>query len=130
MPGEGGQDEVIDMLHPILLLSHLVLQGKQITFTSRLPASLITQSLPPLIMDPVITRIRQELAAQADPEIQKTSQRFFKEDIRCYGMKTATVIAIARKYWKEIKNGPKQEIFRSLRGTLPVRLHGRILHCF
>jgi 3-methyladenine DNA glycosylase AlkD len=62
-------------------------------------------------MDPVIARIRQELTAQADPEIRKTSQRFFKEEIRCYGMKTATVIAIAKKYWKEIKGRPKPEIF-------------------
>jgi 3-methyladenine DNA glycosylase AlkD len=62
-------------------------------------------------MDPVIARIRQELAAHADPEIQRTSQRFFREEIRCYGMKTATGIAIAKKYWKEIKNRPKPEIF-------------------
>ena len=62
-------------------------------------------------MDPVIARIRQELAAQADPEIQKTSKRFFKEEIRCYGMKTATVIAIAKKYWKEVKDRSKPEIF-------------------
>jgi len=62
-------------------------------------------------MDPVIIRIRQELEAHADPEIQKTSQRFFKEEIRCYGMKTAPVIAIAKKYWKEVKGRPKPEIF-------------------
>ncbi len=62
-------------------------------------------------MDPVITRIRQELAPQADPEIQKTSRRFFKEAITCYGMKTASVIAIAKKYWKEVKDRPKAEIF-------------------
>ena len=62
-------------------------------------------------MDPIIARIRQELAAQADPGIQRTSQRFFKEEIRCYGMKTANGIAIAKKYWKEIKNRPKPEIF-------------------
>jgi 3-methyladenine DNA glycosylase AlkD len=62
-------------------------------------------------MDPVIARIRQELKAQADPEIQKTSKRFFKGDIACYGMKTATVIAIAKKYWKEIKGRSKPEIF-------------------
>jgi 3-methyladenine DNA glycosylase AlkD len=62
-------------------------------------------------MDPVIARIRQELTAQADPEIQRTSQRFFKEEILCYGMKTATVIAIAKKHWKEVKGRPKPEIF-------------------
>jgi 3-methyladenine DNA glycosylase AlkD len=62
-------------------------------------------------MDPVIVRIRQELTAQADPEIQKTSQRFFKEAVKCYGMKTTAVIAIAKKYWKEVKDRPKPEIF-------------------
>lgn len=62
-------------------------------------------------MDPIIARIRQELAALADPEIQKTSRRYFREPILCYGMKTATGIAIARKYWKEVKGRPKPEIF-------------------
>jgi 3-methyladenine DNA glycosylase AlkD len=62
-------------------------------------------------MDEVIGRIRQELEAAADPEIQKSSRRFFKEEIRCYGMKTAAVVAIAKKYWKEIKTRDKQEIF-------------------
>ena len=62
-------------------------------------------------MDPVISRIRGELNDHADPVIRKTSQRFFKEEIHCYGMKTATVIAIARRYWKEIRDRPKPEIF-------------------
>jgi 3-methyladenine DNA glycosylase AlkD len=62
-------------------------------------------------MDPVISKIRQELKSQTDPQIRKTSQRFFKEEIVCYGLKTATVTAIAEKYWKEVKERPKQEIF-------------------
>ena len=62
-------------------------------------------------MDPVIARIRQELEVQADPEIQKTSKRFFKEEIVCYGMKTAAVMGIAKKFWKEIRTRDKQEIF-------------------
>jgi len=62
-------------------------------------------------MDPVIANIRQELEALADPEIQKTSKRFFKEGITCYGVKTPTVKNIAKKYWKEISNRDKQEIF-------------------
>jgi 3-methyladenine DNA glycosylase AlkD len=62
-------------------------------------------------MDPIIARIRQELTDLADPEIQKSSKRYFKEEIRCYGMKTATGIAIAKKYWKEIRDRPKPEIF-------------------
>jgi 3-methyladenine DNA glycosylase AlkD len=62
-------------------------------------------------MDPVITRIRQDLQGLADPEIRKTSQRFFKDRISCYGMKTASVMAVAKKYWKEINGQPKMEIF-------------------
>jgi 3-methyladenine DNA glycosylase AlkD len=62
-------------------------------------------------MDPVISQIRKELEGHADPEIRKTSLRFFKEKITCYGMKTSTVMAIAKKYWKEVKTRPKTEIF-------------------
>ena len=62
-------------------------------------------------MDPVISQIRLELKSHADPEIQKTSLRFFKEKITCYGIKTATVIAIAKKYWKVVKDREKPEIF-------------------
>ena len=62
-------------------------------------------------MDPVLLHIRQELNNHADPEIQKNSQRFFKEEIQCYGMKTASVIAIAKKYWKLVKVRTKPEIF-------------------
>jgi len=62
-------------------------------------------------MDPVISKIRQELKSQADPRIRDSSQRYFKEEIMCYGIKTAAVTAIAKKYWKEVKGRPKQEIF-------------------
>lgn len=62
-------------------------------------------------MDPIIARIRQDLTARGDPEIQKTSKRFFKEYITCYGIKTATVNAIAKRYWKEVKGRSKPEIF-------------------
>ena len=62
-------------------------------------------------MDPVIARIRKDLKKQADPEIRQTARRFFKEEIVCYGMKTATVTAIAKTYWKEVRSREKLEIF-------------------
>ncbi|MCM2466870.1 DNA alkylation repair protein [Methanoculleus oceani] len=62
-------------------------------------------------MDPVVEAIRQEFAAHADPEICEKGQRFFKEEVRCYGMKTATAVSIAKKYWKEVKTREKKEIF-------------------
>ncbi len=62
-------------------------------------------------MEPVIAQIRRELAEHADPGIQTSSKRFFKEDITCYGLKTATVINVAKKYWKVVRNRPKPEIY-------------------
>ncbi len=62
-------------------------------------------------MDPVIAAIRKELRENADPVIRESSKRFFKEEIKCYGIKTATVIAIAKNYWKGVKSRDKEEIF-------------------
>jgi 3-methyladenine DNA glycosylase AlkD len=62
-------------------------------------------------MDPVISQIRKELKNQADPQFRQSSQRFFKEVITCYGVKTATVTKIAKKYWNEVKTQPKHKIF-------------------
>jgi 3-methyladenine DNA glycosylase AlkD len=62
-------------------------------------------------MDTVIGRIREELRGMADPAIRESSRRFFKEEIRCYGTKTAAVTALAKRYWKEVRQRPKTEIF-------------------
>ena len=62
-------------------------------------------------MDPIIAQIRHELETLANPEIQKSSKRYFKEEIRCYGVKTAPVIAMAKKYWKEVRDRPKSDVF-------------------
>jgi len=62
-------------------------------------------------MDAIIARIRQELAGMADPELETSARRFFKEEIRCYGTKTAAVTALAKRYWAEVKGRDKAEIF-------------------
>ncbi|HQJ38777.1 MAG TPA: DNA alkylation repair protein, partial [Methanoregulaceae archaeon] len=62
-------------------------------------------------MDPVIAAIRKELEKKADPAIRESSKRFFKEEISCYGLKTADVTAIAKRYWKEVRSREKSEIF-------------------
>ncbi len=62
-------------------------------------------------MDPIIAKIRQDLKTLADPEVRQGSQRYFKEEIRCYGVKTGAVTGLAKKYWKEVKTRPKPEIF-------------------
>lgn len=63
-------------------------------------------------MNDVIKKIRDELGKNADEKIREGNRRFFKEDICCYGMKTVTVGAIAKKYFKLVKDSPKKEILR------------------
>ncbi len=62
-------------------------------------------------MSAVIEQLRAELKANSDPKIAESGKRFFKEDITVYGLKTATVVKIAKKYWAQIKTLPKTEIF-------------------
>jgi 3-methyladenine DNA glycosylase AlkD len=63
-------------------------------------------------MDPVIVKIRQDLKDSADPGTKQSFQRFFKEEVRYYGVKTAIVGKIAQKYWNEIRSRDKKEIFQ------------------
>jgi 3-methyladenine DNA glycosylase AlkD len=62
-------------------------------------------------MSILIQQIRVDLNANMDEHTKRTSQNFFKEDIKVYGVKTALVGKIAKKYWAQVKGKPKQEIF-------------------
>ncbi|MFZ2025297.1 MAG: DNA alkylation repair protein [Microgenomates group bacterium] len=59
----------------------------------------------------IISSIRRELQQNADEKTKESAGHFFKEAIRVYGVKTGIVVAIAKKYWKEIKALSKKEIF-------------------
>lgn len=62
-------------------------------------------------MNQVIERVREELKAIADEKTKQSFQRFFKEEVTYYGVKTGTVGRIAKKYWNEVKSLGKKEIF-------------------
>ena len=62
-------------------------------------------------MNSVIAKIREELKANADEKTKQGFQRFFKEEVKYHGVKTGTVGKIAKKYWNEIKQLGKTEIF-------------------
>ena len=62
-------------------------------------------------MSQIIDKIRAELIANSDEQLQKTSQHFFKEEIRCYGIKNATVVNIGKEHFKALKDLPKEDIF-------------------
>jgi len=59
----------------------------------------------------LITKIRQELKNNIDEKTQKTSQNFFKEDIKCYGIRSAIVSKIGKDHFKSVENKEKNNIF-------------------
>lgn len=62
-------------------------------------------------MESIISQIRQDLEQNADEDLRNSSNRFFKEEIKCYGMKTPVARKIARDYYKKISGKSKSEIF-------------------
>ncbi len=62
-------------------------------------------------MDPVIASIREELAVQGNEEAKKSFQRFFKNEVRCYGIKTGIVVKLAKEHWKTVRTKDKYRIF-------------------
>jgi 3-methyladenine DNA glycosylase AlkD len=62
-------------------------------------------------MNPILLQIRKDLKAATDQKTQKSFQRFFKEQVKFYGVKTEDVGKIAKKYWPRIKTFDKQAIF-------------------
>ena len=51
----------------------------------------------------IIKRIRQGLKEKADEDVKRCGERFFKEQVKFYGMKTPDVSKIGKEYFKEIK---------------------------
>jgi 3-methyladenine DNA glycosylase AlkD len=62
-------------------------------------------------MSSILAQIREELKVNTDTQTQKSFQRFFKEQVKYYGVKTETVGKIAKKYWKQVESLNKREIF-------------------
>jgi 3-methyladenine DNA glycosylase AlkD len=62
-------------------------------------------------MENIIDRIRVELKKNIDEKTQATSQNFFKEKIKYYGVKVPTVTKIGKDFFKQIDFKTKSEIF-------------------
>ncbi|GAB6059231.1 DNA alkylation repair protein [Desulfonatronum parangueonense] len=62
-------------------------------------------------MSDIVRRIRAELEQEADPQTKTSGQRFFREQVQLYGVRTAVVTRIAKKYFKEISKSGKETIF-------------------
>lgn len=61
-------------------------------------------------MSPIVEEIRQQLQLLADEDIRKSGQRFFKERVRSYGVKTALVRRIGNCSGKGLKQVGKEEV--------------------
>jgi 3-methyladenine DNA glycosylase AlkD len=62
-------------------------------------------------MSMIIQKVRKELRENADEKTKKSFQRFFKERVVFYGVKSAVVVKIAKENFKQIKDLPKEKIF-------------------
>jgi 3-methyladenine DNA glycosylase AlkD len=62
-------------------------------------------------MQTILSEIRADLKTSTDPQTQKIFQRFFKEQVKAYGVKTDVVGKIAKKHWNQVKNLDKAAIF-------------------
>ena len=59
----------------------------------------------------IVTNIRKELKKNSEKKTKESFKRFFKEEVVLYGVKSAIVSKIAKKYFQEIKELNKKELF-------------------
>jgi len=62
-------------------------------------------------MNNIIDKLRHELTLNIDEKTRETGQRYFKEKVQLYGMKTSVVSKIGKEYFNDIKNQKKKDIF-------------------
>jgi 3-methyladenine DNA glycosylase AlkD len=62
-------------------------------------------------MNSILAEIRLDLKNSADEKTKQTFQRFFKEQVKYYGVKTPLVGKIAKKHWPKVKTLSKEQIF-------------------
>lgn len=62
--------------------------------------------------DNIISKIRKDLKSNIDLEYKKGEQNYFKEKIKTYGVRSPIVMDISRRYFKEVKNLEKNQIFK------------------
>jgi 3-methyladenine DNA glycosylase AlkD len=63
-------------------------------------------------MNTIIENLRQELVLRSDEKVRISGERFFREDVKLYGIKSAEIGRISRVYFKTITDKGKQNIFK------------------
>jgi 3-methyladenine DNA glycosylase AlkD len=64
-------------------------------------------------MNPIVSKIRQELASMANPVVAENSKRFFKDDevVKMYGIKAPDVYRLSKEAMKTLTSTTKEECF-------------------
>jgi len=62
-------------------------------------------------MNKIIEYLREEFKQNADEKTRQSGERFFKEEVRLYGIKSATVVRIGKEHYKAIEDKSKANIF-------------------
>ncbi|RXA16689.1 DNA alkylation repair protein [Methanosarcina sp. MSH10X1] len=63
-------------------------------------------------MEPnIVSRIREDLTLNVDEKTRASFSRFFKEEVHCYGVRSALVGKIAKDYFKEIESEDRKTVF-------------------
>ena len=71
----------------------------------------MTQQANLNVMDNILDLIRPELVEKSDPKTKESGQRFFKEQVKLYGVKTAIVSKISKEYFGLLEGLSKRKIF-------------------
>ena len=69
-------------------------------------------------MNNIIENLRQELIKNSDEKTRISGERFFKEDVKLYGIKSAEVSRISKEHYKAITDKSKENIL------VYVRIYG------
>jgi 3-methyladenine DNA glycosylase AlkD len=62
-------------------------------------------------MESVLHQLRDDLVRNSDEAARISGQRYFKEAVKMYGMKSSVVTAIAKKHYGTVREKTKEEIF-------------------
>jgi 3-methyladenine DNA glycosylase AlkD len=62
-------------------------------------------------MSKVVEELRKDLIDNADEKIRSSGERFFKEDVRMYGLKSSMTSQISRVHFRKLKDKSKISVF-------------------
>lgn len=64
-----------------------------------------------LLKDNLLNSVRRELTEKSDQKTKESGPRFFKEEVKLHGVKTAIVSKISKEYFGLLESLSKREIF-------------------